>query len=62
MENENIIYPGSTVSIGFDELGKHGMIEGEIIPKKLITKFIPIETTEFEEIELNITEIISKEE
>ena len=61
-ENENIIYPGSTVSIGFDEIGKHGMIEGEIINKKLITKFISIETTEFEEIELNTTEIISKEE
>ena len=61
-ENENIIYPGSTVSIGFDELGKHGIIEGEIINKKLITKFIPIETTEFEEAELDVTEIISKEE
>lgn len=61
-DNENIIYPGSTVSIGFDELGKHGMIEGEIINKKLTTKFISIETTEFEEIELNVTEIISKEE
>ena len=61
-ENENIIYPGSTVSIGFDELGKHGMVEGEIINKKLTTKFIPIETTEFEEIILDITEIISKEE
>ena len=62
MENENIIYPGSTVSIGFDELGKHGMVEGEITNKKLTTKFIPIETTEFEEIELEVTEIISKEE
>ena len=61
-ENEKIIYPGSTVSIGFDELGKHGMVEGEIINKKLITKFIPIETTEFEELELDVTEIISKEE
>ena len=61
-ENENIVYPGSTVSIGFDELGKHGMIEGEIINKKLITKFIPIETTEFKEIEIEVTEIISKEE
>ena len=61
-ENENIIYPGSTVSIGFDELGKHGMVEGEIINKKLITRFIPIETTEFEEIELDVTVIISKEE
>ena len=61
-ENENIIYPGSTVSIGFDELGKHGMVEGKIINKKLTTKFIPIETSEFKEIELEITEIISKEE
>jgi len=61
-EDENIIYPGSTVSIGFDELGKHGMIEGEIINKKLKIKFIPIETTEFVEIELDITEAISKEE
>jgi len=61
-ENENIIYPGSTVAIGFDELGKHGMVEGEIINKKLITKFISIEATEFEETELDVTEIISKEE
>ena len=61
-ESENIIYPGSTVAIGFDELGKHGMVEGEIINKKLITKFIPLETTEFKEYELDITEVISKEE
>jgi len=61
-ENENIIYPGSTVSIGFDELGKHGIIAGEIINKKLTTEFIQIKTTEFEEIELDVTDIISKEE
>lgn len=61
-ENENIIYPGSTVAIGFDELGEHGIIEGEIINKKLNTKFIKIETTEFKEEELDCTEIISKEE
>ncbi len=24
-ENQNVVYPGSTVSLGFDELGKHGM-------------------------------------
>ena len=61
-ENETIIYPGSTVAIGFDELGEHGMVEGEITNKKLTTKFIPIKTTEFKEIELDITETISKEE
>ena len=25
-ENQKIVYPGSTISLGFDELGKHGMI------------------------------------
>ena len=29
-KNENIIYPGSTISLGFDELGEHGMVVGEI--------------------------------
>ena len=25
-ENKKIIYPGSTISHGFDELGEHGMV------------------------------------
>lgn len=25
-ENSNIIYPGSTISFGFDEPGEHGMV------------------------------------
>ena len=29
-ENQNIIYPGSTIAMGFDELGKHGFIVGNI--------------------------------
>ena len=33
-ENQNIVYPGSTVSLGFDELGKHGMIVGNIDEKR----------------------------
>lgn len=32
---ERIVYPGSTVSIGFDEPGKHGMVCGEITKKVL---------------------------
>ena len=28
--NGKIIYPGSTISLGFDELGEHGMVAGEI--------------------------------
>ena len=32
-ENQRIIYPGSTISMGFDELGKHGFIVGELKKK-----------------------------
>ena len=35
---ENIIYPGSTLALGFDEQGKHGIIEGEINNKDLKLK------------------------
>ena len=27
-ENQKIVYPGSLISLGFDEIGKHGMIVG----------------------------------
>ena len=58
-----IIYPGSTVSMGFDELGKHGMIVGEI-QKNLEPKiqFIKIDEKEFIEKEIDVTTILSKEE
>ncbi len=57
-----IIYPGSTVSMGFDELGKHGMIVGEI-QKNLEPKiqFIKIDEKEFIEKEIDVTTILSKE-
>lgn len=58
----NIIYPGSLISMGFDELGSHGMIVGEIIDKKLYKQFIPIDEREFMEIEIDVTNIYSKEE
>ncbi len=60
---ENIIYPGSTISMGFDELGKHGMIVGEINkntePK---IEFIELDEKEFIEKELDISEINTIEE
>ena len=65
-ENQNIVYPGSTISLGFDELGKHGMIVGEIKKeeeiKKVNLEFVPLDETEFKIYELDVTEIISKEE
>ena len=58
----NIVYPGSLVSLGFDEQGSHGMIVGEIINKKLYKQFIKIDEREFIEENLNVTEISSEEE
>ena len=63
-QNKNIIYPGSMISGGFDELGTHGMIVGEINKetKKLSIQLIPLDDKEFIEIELDIANINSKEE
>ena len=61
-DSTNIVYPGSLISLGFDELGEHGMIVGEIINKKLFKKFIPIDNREFIEKEINISDIYSEEE
>lgn len=60
--NQNIVYPGSTVSLGFDELGKHGMIVGDITKSSLKLDFIPIDVKEFKLHEIDISDIISKEE
>ncbi len=51
-ENQKIVYPGSTVSLGFDELGKHGMISGQIekaenMQAKMQIQFIPVDEKEF---------------
>lgn len=60
--NQRIVYPGSTISMGFDELGKHGVILGDINKENVKLEFIPIDNKEFEEIYLDISEINSKEE
>ena len=61
-DSTNIVYPGSTVPQGFDELGEHGMIVGEINKNNLNLNFEKISEIKFKEIELNCTEIISQEE
>lgn len=60
-ESEHIIYPGSTISMGFDELGSHGMIVGEFENKILKTEFIPLDESEFQIAEVDISEISSIE-
>jgi len=61
-ENKNIIYPGSTVSMGFDELGSHGMIVGNLNKNDLKIEFIKLDDKEFKEINLDISEINTIEE
>lgn len=61
-ENQNIVYPGSTISMGFDELGKHGFIVGNIEKNNLEIAFIPVDNREFKEIECDITNINDEEE
>ena len=60
-DKTNIVYPGSLISLGFDELGEHGMIVGEIINKELNKKFIKIDKRELIEKDLDITNIFSEE-
>ena len=61
-QNQNIVYPGSTISMGFDELGKHGFIVGNIEKDKLEIVFIPADNREFKEFEFDITNINDEEE
>ena len=61
-KNQNIVYPGSTIAMGFDELGKHGFIVGNVENEKLELAFIPVDNREFKEIEFDVTEINDEEE
>lgn len=61
-EKTNIVYPGSTISLGFDELGKHGMVVGNLEKGKLNLESITLDEKEFKEKEFNISEIQTIEE
>ena len=60
--NKNIIYPGSTVSLGFDELGEHGMIVGDIEKGKVDLQFISLDNKEFVVREIDVTEMLDLDE
>ncbi len=66
-ENQNIVYPGSLVSLGFDELGKHGMIVGNLEKgntekTNIDLEFIPLDETQFKLKDVDVTPFVSKEE
>lgn len=64
MDNLKMIYPGSMIAGGFDELGKHGMIEGEINTqtKEINIKFISLDDKEFVKEVFDVSNINSEEE
>ena len=61
-EKEHIGYPGSTISMGFDEPGNHGMVVGKIENHEVLTSFIPLDNTEFKALEVDISNIPTAEE
>ena len=61
-ENTNIIYPGSTISFGFDELGEHGMVTGEINKQNLKLDFVKLDDRIFTKSELPVDNFSNKEE
>ena len=61
-KKSRICYPGSPISLGFDELGSHGMIVGDITKDSLNIDFVTLDDREFQEINIDVSEIFSKEE
>ena len=59
-----IVYPGSTAAMGFDELGEHGVIVGNIDEKskEISIEFVPFDKEEFVKKEIDIGKIYSLEE
>ncbi len=62
MYETNIVYPGSTIAHGFDELGPHGMIVGNIENGEITKEFIELDEKEFKEKVIDISEILYKED
>ena len=60
--NQRAVYPGSTISLGFDELGSHGMIVGDISKESIDLNFIPIDNKEFVVKEIDVTDILDLDE
>ena len=61
-KESRIIYPGSTISLGFDELGDHGAIVGEITKNTYNIQFLKLDNRKFLEKEVDINSLCSQEE
>lgn len=54
---QRIAYPGSTISMGFDELGEHGILVGDISKNELKVEFVSMDNCEFVVKQIDMTEI-----
>ena len=61
-DNEDYVYPGSTISFGFDELGNHGVVVGEITKNSITKEIVKFDNRIFEELEVRADSFNSKED
>lgn len=61
-KNQTIIYPGSPMSLGFDEQGKHGFVTGRITEEELKIEFVETDKRQFIEKGIDISNIANLEE
>ena len=62
VDNSNIIYPGSLLAGGFDELGEHGLIIGEIQNKNINIKFKRMDSQQFVIKEVDVSKFQTAQE
>ena len=62
IDDSNVIYPGSLLAGGFDELGEHGLVIGEIKDKSLNIEFKKMDPQAFVIKEIDISELKSAQE
>ena len=61
-DNEDFVYPGSTISFGFDELGEHGVVVIEIDSTSLTKEFVKFDNRQFDEVIVDVDSFNSKED
>lgn len=62
VDDSNVIYPGSLTAGGFDELGEHGLIIGEVKDKSLKIEFKKMDPQKFLVKEIDISKFQSAQE
>ena len=62
VDDSHLIYPGSLVSMGFDELGEHGLVIGNLEKNNITYEFRNMENRHFIEYQVDISDFKSPDE